>query len=187
MSYFDDKKNVQDYIKMAEGYDGAELITVLKEFLPPGSSVLELGMGPGVDLDILKQDFIVTGTDYSQVFVDLYKEKYPDADVLQLDALTIALDRSFDCIYSNKVLHHLQRNELEKSFARQKEILESGGFLFHSFWAGEGEEEMHGLLFTYYDEAELTTLLQNDFEILRMARYEEMEKNDSIYVLARKK
>lgn len=30
MDYFDDKKNVAAYIKMAEGYDGWELIDILR-------------------------------------------------------------------------------------------------------------------------------------------------------------
>ncbi len=46
MAYFDERKNVEDYIKMAEGYDGRELIAVLKKYLLAGSTVLELGMGP---------------------------------------------------------------------------------------------------------------------------------------------
>lgn len=187
MSYFNNEKNVRDYIKMAEGYDGAELIKELKDFLPAGSTVLELGMGPGVDLDILKQDFAVMGSDSSNVFIDLYKTKYPNADLQMIDALEMDVDRSFDCIYSNKVLHHLKRGQLELSLARQKEHLNPGGLLFHSFWAGQGEESMHGLLFSYYDENELTSLFQLDYKILKMDRYKEMKTNDSIFVLARKK
>lgn len=41
---------------MAEGYDGEELIKILKEYLPEKSTLLELGMGPGKDLDILKKN-----------------------------------------------------------------------------------------------------------------------------------
>lgn len=53
MGYFDDEKNVQNCLEMAEGYDGAELIQVLRDYLLAGASGLELGMGPGKDLDIL--------------------------------------------------------------------------------------------------------------------------------------
>lgn len=51
---------VQEYIEMVEGYDGTELINVLKNYLPKGSSLLELGMGPGKDLDLLKKTYSVT-------------------------------------------------------------------------------------------------------------------------------
>ena len=52
MGFFDTENGVDEYIKMAEGYDGTELIKILQELLPEKSTVLELGMGPGKDLDI---------------------------------------------------------------------------------------------------------------------------------------
>jgi ubiquinone/menaquinone biosynthesis C-methylase UbiE len=70
MNYYDEIDNVREYIEMAEGYDGRELIEVLKQYLPKGASILELGMGPGKDLDLLSQTYQVTGSDNSQVFLD---------------------------------------------------------------------------------------------------------------------
>ena len=49
--YYFTKQTVNEYIKMAKGFDGRDLIEKLKGFLPEHSSVLELGSGPGVDLD----------------------------------------------------------------------------------------------------------------------------------------
>ena len=34
-----------------------------------GSTLLELGMGPGKDLDLLKKTYSVTGSDSSKIFV----------------------------------------------------------------------------------------------------------------------
>ncbi len=107
MSYYEDKDNAEQYIKMAEGYDGATLIAVLNEHLAAGSTVLELGMGPGTDLGLLAETYTVTGSDYTQTFLDIYLETHPDADLLRLDAQTLETKRTFDCIYSNKVLHQL--------------------------------------------------------------------------------
>jgi len=86
MWFFDTEKGVQEYIKMAEGYDGVELIRILQKYLPANSTVLELGMGPGKDMDILKKLYIVTGSVNSQIFLDKYKKNNPDADLLLLDA-----------------------------------------------------------------------------------------------------
>ena len=55
LSYFDDEQNVREYIEMAEGFDGRELVEKLGAYLPKGSTVLELGMGPGVDLELLSR------------------------------------------------------------------------------------------------------------------------------------
>lgn len=187
MGFYDTKKGVEEYVEMAKGYDGKELIEVLKKYLAKGSTVLELGMGPGVDLEILGKDYKATGSDFSQVFLDRYKEKHPNADVLISDAVTLETDRRFDCIYSNKVLHHLTKEELGKSFQRQSGLLNKGGLAFHSFWYGDKEENMHGLLFVYYTEDTLKEFIGDKFEIVSMNRYEEMSENDSLYVLLKKK
>lgn len=186
MSYFDDGKNVDAYIRMAEGYDGRELIAILKKHLPAGSTVLELGMGPGIDLDLLTPTYTVTGSDSSDVFLERYREKHPPADLLKLDAVTIETERKFDCIYSNKVLHHLTKSDLQRSFASQKERLTNGGLLMHSFWHGSKEEEFHGLRFIYYTEEELLKTIGPGFEVAAMDRYKEMEDDDSFYILLRK-
>ena len=87
MGFFDTDEGIEQYMEMAEGYDGAELVAVLRKHLPEGSSVLELGMGPGVDLDILARDYEVTGSDTSEPFLDRYRDLHPDADLLNLDAV----------------------------------------------------------------------------------------------------
>ena len=133
MRYFDDPHHVREYVKMAEGYDGAQLVEVLTDHLPAGSAVLELGMGPGKDLVLLEQHYRVTGSDSSQAFLDLYREAHPDGDLMLLDARTLETERRFDCLYSNKVLQHLTREELGRSFDRQTQVLESGGLVLHSF------------------------------------------------------
>ena len=185
MGFFDTAKGVEQYIKMAKGYDGAELIKILQKYLSKNSTILELGIGPGKDMDILKKSYTVTGSDNSQIFLDKYKKNNSDADLLLLDAITMKTDSKFDCIYSNKVLHHLTKEDLTKSFQRQKEILNPHGILFHSFWKGNKVEEMEGLLFTYYEKENLKKIVESHFEILTLETYTEMEKDDSIYVILR--
>ena len=80
MDYFDSEKNVIDYIKMVDGYHVTELINELRPYLKEGTTVLEIGMGPGVDLEILAKYYKVTGSDSSKIFVDRYKKRKPDAD-----------------------------------------------------------------------------------------------------------
>ena len=187
MGWYNSKKNVNEYIKMAECYDGKILIVILKKFLPKGSTVLELGMGPGKDLNLLKRYYVVTGSDLSKIFLDLYKRNNQLADLLLLDAITIKTDRKFDCIYSNKVLHHLSKTELKESLKKQNIILKKDGILFHSFWKGNKEEEKLGLKFVYYTKKELTKMIDNTFEILQINEYGELEDNDSIYLILKKK
>lgn len=186
MGYFDDAKNIEEYVKMAEGYDGRALIDVLKKYLRNGSTVLELGMGPGKDFEILGESFQVTGSDSSKAFLDRYRERNATADLVWLDAVKMNIDRRFDCIYSNKVLHHLAREEFKESLRRQWQVLNSHGILFHSLWYGDKEEEMSGLRFIYYTEETFGEIVGSEYEMVEATRYAEMEKDDSMYVVLRK-
>ena len=123
MGFFDTEKGVEEYLEMAKGHDGRELIEKLSEYLPANSTVLELGIGPGTDLELLSKRYEVTGSDNSNLFLERYRKVNPEADLILLDAVTLETDRRFDCIFSNKVLQHLQREELEESIPRQAEVL----------------------------------------------------------------
>ncbi|MFC1923174.1 class I SAM-dependent methyltransferase [Chloroflexota bacterium] len=187
MGYYDDDKNVEEYIEMAEGYDGREFIPVLRKYLENGSKVLELGMGPGKDLELLSEHFQVTGSDNSQVFINKYRKDHPDADLVLLDVVMMDIDRKFDCVYSNKVLHHLTKEQLEKSIINQAGVLNRGGILFHTFWYGDKEEEHSGLRFIYYTEDKFSELVGIEFEIVESVKYAEFEEEDSVYFVLRKK
>jgi trans-aconitate methyltransferase len=187
MNYFDDEANVEAYIRMAEGYDGRAFVEVLKDLLPKGAKVLELGMGPGVDLLLLEEaGFQVSGSDRSKVFLERFRAAHPEADLLQLDAVTLETGRKFDCIYSNKVLIHLSQGELRESFHRQADLLNPGGLLLHTFWYGEGEEEHDGLRTTYHTRETLTEALRDAFDIQAFARYAEIEPGDSFYIILKR-
>ncbi len=187
MGYYDNKDNVAAYIRMAEGYDGKPLIEALARYLPPGSRVLELGMGPGKDLLLLNEHYQAVGSDASAIFVERFRKLHPKLKVRQLDAISIDAEERYDAIYSNKVLHHLSRAELRASFKRQSQVLESNGLALHSFWYGDEVAEHQGLRFVYYREDRLRGLYEPDYEVLESRRYSEMEMDDSLYVVLRRR
>ena len=186
-SYYHKKKNVDEYIKIAQGHDGAHLIDVLEKHLAAGSTVLELGMGPGKDLDLLGKIYKVTGSDNSQIFLDMYQEKYPDSDLMLLDACHLEVGRKFDGIYSNKVLHHLTQEELEHSLSRQADMLNIGGFVMHSFWRGQGMKTYEEFIAFHYMETDLANIFKPHFKVIEIVSYKEIDPDDSLYVLAQKK
>ncbi len=186
MDYYDDAANVEAYIEMAAGYDGRQLMPILREHLKPGSSVLELGMGPGVDLELLAEEYRVTGSDQSVLFLERYRRGHPQADLVVQDARLMDIERSFDCIYSNKVLQHLTRAELQESLHRQVDVLVAGGILFHTLWYGEGVEVHAGLRSVYYTEESFEALVGSEYELVEVGRYAEMDEGDSLYVVLKK-
>ena len=187
MGFYDDKETADQYIEMAKGYDGRELIDVLQSLLSPDSRVLELGMGPGVDFAMLSEKFRATGSDNSAYFLDRYRKIDPDADLIKLDAVTLDTERQFDCIYSNKVLHHLEPDDLAASFAQQRKLLPAGGLIMHSFWRGSDVEEHAGMLFVQQTEESIRALLGDNFDVVEVVVYKEMEDDDSLYVTAKAK
>lgn len=186
-NYYNSKASVQEYIKLAEGVDGRDLIAKLKNYLQPGASLLELGSGPGTDFQILKKDYKATGSDYSTAFLDHLKSQNSEDNFLHLDAITLACDDNFDGIYSNKVLQHLSDDALKQSIRRQSNILESGGIICHSFWKGEGDEIFKGLLVNYQTEESLRHLFEYSFEVLCLEEYREFDEGDSILLIGKKK
>lgn len=187
MGFFDTEEGVAEYLEMAKGHDGRELVERLGEFVPSGSTVLELGMGPGTDFELLSKSFRVTGSDSSVLFLDRYREVNPTADLLVLDAAALDTDRLFDCVFSNKVLQHLRREELEGSVARHAAILNDGGVAAHALWYGDKIENHGGLHFQFYRALDIEQIFGEYFDFLLMERYEELAPGDSIFAVLRKK
>lgn len=184
---YDTTDGVEEYAAMAEGYDGRTHVARLAQLLPPGADVLELGMGPGVDLDLLAKTFTVVGSDQSQAFLDRYARIRPGTELLKLDAVTIDTDRRFDAIYSNKVLHHLTTEELRRSFKRQAEVLRPGGLLLHGIWAGTSSEDHAGLHDQRYMPETIKAVVPASLEIAECRFYREMDNDDSLRIVLRLK
>ena len=185
--YYKIKESVDEYINLAKDVNGKELIEQLKLILPQGSTLLEIGSGPGSDWKILNENYNVVGSDYSEEFLSHLISENPAGKFLELDAISLKTDLKFDGIYSNKVMHHLTNEELRDSINRQAEILNSKGIICHSFWKGEGSEVFKGLFVNYQDTADLKKFFETQFEIISIELYKEFEENDSLLLLARKK
>ncbi|WP_438426360.1 class I SAM-dependent methyltransferase [Aquimarina macrocephali] len=185
--YYKTKESVEEYIRLAKDVNGESLIEKLKQVLPSNSTLLEIGSGPGTDWKILNKSYDITGSDNSTEFLNHLISKNPNGKFLELDAITLKTDKKFDGIYSNKVLHHLNDNELIDAVKRQYEILNSSGILCHSFWKGEGSEIFKGLFVNYHNESTLRKSYLKYFDILYISDYNEFEDNDSLLLIAKKK
>jgi SAM-dependent methyltransferase len=186
-NYYNEEENVANYIKFTPAHDGALLVDVLGAQLTSESSVLELGIGPGKDFKLLSKRFQMTGSDFSNVFLERYRKLDPAADLLLLDARTLETERTFDAVFSNKALIHLVPDDLQRSFARQHAVLNGGGLIMHSFWYGEGVNHFNDLRLVYHNEKDLERMLSPSFDIIALEQHAKMADGDSIYVLARKK
>ena len=185
--YYKTKDSVAEYIRLAKDVNGGELIEKFKEFLPPNSTILEIGTGPGTDWNILNEDYEVVGSDNSKDFLRHLISTNPSGRFLELDAITLKIDEKFEGLYSNKVMHHLKDNELIDSITRQLDILNPDGIICHSFWQGEGSEIFKGLFVNYHTKKALREFFESYFEILLIESYAEFEEADSILLIGKKK
>lgn len=181
------KDLVKTYLQMTEGYDGPLLIDWMVDYVEPGSEVLELGMGPGTDMEELKKTYRVTGSDVSPDFLYRYRAFHPHAELIHLDAVTMETQKRFDCICSNKVLVHLTREELAKSLKEQARCLRPNGVLLHTFWRGSGQEVHEEILINSYEQEELHAIFEPLFDILKIQTYQEESEDDSILVVVKKR
>ena len=186
-NYYKNKESVEEYIKLAKDVNGGQLIRKLKDFLQPNSILLEIGSGPGTDFQLLKKDYKVVGSDFSDEFLNRLNKSNKEDEFLNLDAITLKTNRKFDGIYSNKVLQHLTNEEMEKSILRQVDILNPNGIICHSFWNGEGDEIFKGLLVNYQTDESLRNLFKDYFELLILEEYNEFEDRDSLILIGKKK
>ena len=188
MLYYHDPQNAKSYAAMCEGYDASAQLEILSKVLPREATVLELGSGPGNDLKLLAARYEVTGSDYSPAFVHMLKARFPNQTILKLNAISIATDGLFDGIYSNKILQHLNDDELADSFRRQAQLLNQGGIVFHLIWRHiESPGGDNDLLFKPRSLSQMTAAMGDDFELLEALDFGEFEDEDSLAILARKK
>ncbi len=167
------KDLVEKYSQMIEDWDNPTFIfDKIDEVLQEGDSILELGSGTGKDFYKLSQKYNVTGSDYSEAFLDLLGEKF-----LVIDARSFMLDSKYDLIYSNKVLQHFNLSELASSLKSQYSALKTGGYVVMTLWYGDSVEDNNGMISHYYNEEHLEKVV-GDFKMLEVIKYKEMDFSD---------
>ena len=184
VEFYNNPLKMDEYEKICNDYDGTELYKILSKHLKENSTLLELGCGPGNDITYLTNQYAITGSDLSDEFLKRGKKKFKDLSFIKLDAISINTNKTYDCIFSNKVLHHLTLEDLENSLKRQQKVIKSNGIFAHTFWIGDKEFTMEGMLFVYHNRTKVINLISQYFTILESYDYKEFEDGDSIFIVA---
>ena len=78
----------------------------------PNEMILDLGCGTGeLSAAISQSEAMVIGLDSSKEMVDKARATYPDIEFHVADAASFRFDQTFDAIFSNAVLHWVQKRE----------------------------------------------------------------------------
>jgi SAM-dependent methyltransferase len=104
----------------------------LRERVPAGGAILDLGCGNGVPLahDLAAVGYAVTGVDLSAVQVERARQLVPAARILHVDATEVSFaPASFDAVVSLYLLIHLPLEEQPVLLGRIGGWLRPGGWL----------------------------------------------------------
>ncbi len=181
--FFNDKNFVEEYYKMIEGFDNSFVIEQFKKNVPYSHTVLELGFGTGLDYLSLREHYKIIPSDNSDVFIEKFKQLY-NIQAQKIDAANIIIDKKFNCIFSNKVLHVFNEEEMRKSIECQYNTLLDNGMIFHCMWY-----DINGINDEYstrYNEEKIQKVLGSKFEVIYFKKYSEIDENDSIIFIGKK-
>ena len=127
--------------------------------------VLDLGCGPGRDLDYLgAMGCRVIGLDLSTGMLAQARRRLPTAPLLCADLRRLPLaDACLDGVWASASLLHLPRAEMPAALGGIARCLRPAGVLYLSLKSGQGEawvgDDELRLLFTYYQPAQVESLL----------------------------
>lgn len=96
----------------------------------PGASCLDLGCGNGaLTAELVARGFAVRGADASSAMIELAQQAHPDLRFDVADATDFALDAPVDVVFSNAVLHWIDRDRHPQALACVARALVPGGQL----------------------------------------------------------
>lgn len=111
--------------------------------LDPGSSVLELGCGPGTDAVELSAGRRYVGVDLSRVQLSMARERAPRATFVLGDFTSMTFrPASFDGVVALYAFNHVPHAEVDPTFAKISSWLRPGGRLMGAFPTTESEDRV---------------------------------------------
>jgi cyclopropane fatty-acyl-phospholipid synthase-like methyltransferase len=109
---------------------------------------LELGCGNGELYGLTKHLYEnYTGVDFSESNIEIFKKKYPTANIISKDVLEISNDSTYNLIHSNGLLQYLTLKQIEELIINSLDQCEDNGFILHR---GIPDKRMQFLYLTGY-------------------------------------
>jgi len=127
-------KNPKNPQLVYEREPDTRVLNALIHDLNPGSKILDLGCGDGVDAVYFKsKGFEVTGFDISPVVISELKSKHPNIDwrIYDINTMNIGFEPGyFDLIYCRLSLHYFDRLSITQIISDLRNKLSKNGTLY---------------------------------------------------------
>ncbi len=152
---------IKDVEKAFESYEG------------DNPKVIELGCGPGREVDaILRHTDSYLGLDISPAMIKIAQAANPSGRFGVTDIVGYEFPTAgADIIFAFATLLHLDRDEVQKLFAKAERALSKGGIFYISLKHGEyhrevKENEYGKRVFYYYEPEDIQSLAGDGYEAL---------------------
>lgn len=106
-----------------------KLRTTIKSHVPQGSNVLDFGCGPGIYMNMLKDNYNVIGVDVSTQMLENASRLLPQNKFYHGNFLSITFDEKFKAIYSISVLEYVAVSQIDDFFKKCADYLDEKGLI----------------------------------------------------------
>lgn len=175
------------YTKSARFYDAlysfknyekesAQLHEIIQERSPGAKTLLDVACGTGKHLEFLQRDYDCAGLEHEREFVEIARQRLPDARIFQGDYRDFNLGMTFDvvtCLFS-AIGYAGSVENLNQAVASMAKHLNPGGILVVEPWFFPGQFHVGYIGVTTYDSPDLkisrmnTSRIENGASIMDM-------------------
>lgn len=185
-------RHARRYTSKFENYSvyKKKIIDFQKKHIPKGANILDLGCGPGNNINtILELDATCrfTGVDLSEELLGIARKKNPGCRYVCEDIRSVVFDSTYDVVLAAFCIVHLTDSETEDLIRRISCGLKEGGKLYLSFMEGSGSGfettsfSTDRIFFNYYSLPDMVTMLRRcGISPEEIVREEYVEPDDSI-------
>jgi 2-polyprenyl-3-methyl-5-hydroxy-6-metoxy-1,4-benzoquinol methylase len=123
---FSHTEEVEDSLRIVK----TKLIETLSKNVAHKGKILDIGCGPGIYMDLLKDNYTVTGIDISEAMLNSASHLLPNNKLYKGNFLSIPFTEPFDAIYSISVLEYIPVSRIDDFFKKCADLLNKTGIIF---------------------------------------------------------
>lgn len=135
---YNKNKTIQENAGFSHTKEVEEALSIIKEKLktslinniPKNGSVLDFGCGPGIYMNILRNDYQVEGIDVSESMINTAKQNLPENTFHLGNFIHYNFNKKYDAIYSISVLEYVPVSKINDFFEKCSQLLNNNGIIF---------------------------------------------------------